>query len=48
MHDTVALIEARISRSYSQRVARATHTDHVPVTVEAWDVPDEPIVARLA
>ncbi|GAA1877980.1 alpha-mannosidase [Lapillicoccus jejuensis] len=43
MHDTVALIEARIRRSYSQRVARATHTDHVQVTVETWDVPDEPV-----
>ncbi len=46
MHDTVALIEARIARSYTQRVARATHTGHVPVTVERWDAPGEPIPSR--
>ncbi|HSP19383.1 MAG TPA: hypothetical protein VLQ79_07715, partial [Myxococcaceae bacterium] len=43
MHDTHTLIEARIQRSYSQRVLPARHTRHVPCTVEAWEAPGEPV-----
>jgi len=43
VHDTHALIEARIQRSYSQRVLPARHTRRVPVDVEAWEAPGEPV-----
>ncbi|TPW72785.1 glycoside hydrolase family 38 C-terminal domain-containing protein [Schumannella sp. 10F1B-5-1] len=43
MHDTAALIEARIRRSYRERILPAAYRDTAPVEVTAWEAPGEPV-----
>ena len=43
MHDTAALIRARIDRVYRDRVLPALAADTRPVAVEAWVAPGEPV-----
>lgn len=43
MHNTTGLSEARIARTYSERVLPAKYSHTSPVSVEAWEVPDEPV-----
>ncbi len=43
MHDDRRLVEARINREVGQWVVPAIHGATVPFTVEAWDVPGEPV-----
>ncbi|MGO2745213.1 alpha-mannosidase [Microbacterium sp.] len=43
MHDTTALIEARIRRFIHERLRPSVHTDLTPLTVASWGVPGEPV-----
>ena len=43
MHDNSALIRARIRRFVSERVAPALYRVSSPLTISAWEVPDEPV-----
>lgn len=43
MHDTSTLIEARIARTYADRILPARYRTMVPIAVERWEVPDEPV-----
>lgn len=43
MHDTTALIEARIRRFAEERLTPAVHAARWPLVVERWDVPGEPV-----
>lgn len=43
MHDTAALIEARIRRSYRERILPAAYSATAPVEVTAWEAPGEPV-----
>ncbi len=43
MHDDAVLVERRIRRELSERVMPAMYTASVPMQVEAWDVPGEPV-----
>ncbi|KYH44673.1 glycoside hydrolase family 38 C-terminal domain-containing protein [Branchiibius sp. NY16-3462-2] len=43
MHDTSALIEARIIRFHQQRILPAVHTHEQPMQVAAWAAPGEPV-----
>lgn len=43
MHDTRALVEARIERFTRERIKPAVYRDLAPLTIEAWEVPDEPV-----
>ena len=43
MHDTTALIEARIRRFIDERLRPSVYTDLTPLTLASWDVPGEPV-----
>lgn len=43
MHDTSALIEARIRRFVEERLRPNVYVDLVPVTLASWEVPGEPV-----
>ncbi|WP_423922344.1 alpha-mannosidase [Frigoribacterium sp. 2-23] len=43
MHDTTALIEARIDRFVLDRITPHLYRRVLPLTIEAWEVPDEPV-----
>ena len=43
MHNTTTLSEARVTRTYRERVLPAVYRLAAPVTVSAWEVPDEPV-----
>ncbi|GAA1544967.1 alpha-mannosidase [Microbacterium ginsengiterrae] len=43
MHDTTALIEARIRRFVEERLRPRVHTGLTPLSLERWDVPGEPV-----
>ena len=43
MHDTSTLIRARIRRFVSERVTPALYCTSAPLTISAWEVPDEPV-----
>ena len=48
MHNDLRLVEARIERELFERVLPAVYSDSMPMTVEAWDVPGEPVAAAEA
>ncbi|TFB52844.1 alpha-mannosidase [Cryobacterium tagatosivorans] len=43
MHDNSVLIRARIRRFVSERVTPAIYRASAPLSVSAWEVPDEPV-----
>jgi len=43
MHTDPDLFDRRIDRFVTERVVSALYREHVPLTVTAWDVPDEPV-----
>lgn len=43
MHDNSALVERRIRRELTERVLPAMYRAVAPMTVEAWEVPGEPV-----
>lgn len=43
MHDTTALIEARIRRFVDERLRPNVHAQLTPLTLESWEVPGEPV-----
>jgi alpha-mannosidase len=43
VHDDSALIERRIRRELAERVLPAMYRASLPLSVEAWDVPGEPV-----
>ena len=43
MHDDRAVVEARLRRVMDERVRPALRRARLPLTVEAWDVPGEPV-----
>ncbi|MHC5705061.1 alpha-mannosidase [Streptomyces tirandamycinicus] len=43
MHDERRRIEQRVARVLEQRVRPVIHPESVPLTVAAWQVPDEPV-----
>ena len=43
MHDNFISIEARVERFVKERIAPALYRSTAPVTITAWDVPDEPV-----
>lgn len=43
MHNELKIVEARIQRELHERVLPAVYHHAIPLTVEAWDVPGEPV-----
>ncbi|MGG7509140.1 alpha-mannosidase [Plantibacter sp. YIM 135249] len=43
MHTDAALVETRLARFVSERLVPATYAVSVPLTLTAWEVPDEPV-----
>jgi alpha-mannosidase len=43
VHNDLPLVEARIRRELSERVLPAVYSDSMPLTVEAWHAPGEPV-----
>ncbi|WP_129842807.1 glycoside hydrolase family 38 C-terminal domain-containing protein [Streptomyces sp. RFCAC02] len=43
MHDDRRLVEMRLRRVLEERLRPVVHTDPVPLTVERWDAPGEPV-----
>lgn len=43
MHDDRRLVEGRIARALSQRIRPAMYSASMPLQVEVWHVPDEPV-----
>src|SRR3954470_23667729 len=43
VHDDRAMVEARLSRVVNEKIRPAMRSARVPLTVEAWDVPGEPV-----
>ncbi|MBC9712926.1 alpha-mannosidase [Streptomyces sp. TRM66268-LWL] len=43
MHDDRALVEARLKRVLEERIRPAVYPESVPLTVEAWTAPGEPV-----
>ena len=43
MHDDKRLIEARLERAVRQRIRPALHGDTVPLDIEVWHAPGEPV-----
>ncbi|MFR9673408.1 alpha-mannosidase [Streptomyces sp. TR02-1] len=43
MHDERSTVEARLRRVLEERIRPAVHGPAVPLTVERWDVPGEPV-----
>ncbi|MEY4339410.1 MAG: hypothetical protein RLZ14_1260, partial [Actinomycetota bacterium] len=48
MHDDSALVERRIKRELNERVMPAMYSASVPMQVQAWDAPGEPVTYREA
>ncbi|WP_144760361.1 glycoside hydrolase family 38 C-terminal domain-containing protein [Curtobacterium sp. 9128] len=48
MHKDEPLVEARIARLVRDRIDPAVYRRTAPVTVEAWEVPDEPVPVDVA
>jgi alpha-mannosidase len=48
MHDDSALVQARIDRFMRERLQPAIYRDAVPLVVETWEVPGEPVPFRDA
>ncbi|GGL71034.1 alpha-mannosidase [Curtobacterium citreum] len=48
MHQNQQLVEARIERVLNERIVPAVHQARTPVTLAAWQVPDEPVPAAEA
>lgn len=44
MHDTSQLIQQRIRRFIAERLRPNLHAGFIPLTVDAWEVPGEPVV----
>ncbi|GAA2448193.1 alpha-mannosidase [Streptomyces macrosporus] len=45
MHDDRSIVEDRLDRVLRERIRPAVHGDSVPLTVERWDAPGEPVSA---
>ena len=43
MHNDLKLVEGRIERELHERVLPAVYSRSIPLTVEAWDAPGEPV-----
>jgi len=43
MHDDTAFVEARTARFVRDRLAPALHRRSLPLTIEAWEAPGEPV-----
>ncbi|MGQ4511450.1 glycoside hydrolase family 38 N-terminal domain-containing protein [Streptomyces sp. DW26H14] len=43
MHDDRSLVEARLTRVLRERIRPAVHPDSIPLTVEIWAAPGEPV-----
>ncbi len=43
MHDDRRITEARIDRVFNERIRQSVFTDSLTFTVEAWEVPGEPV-----
>ncbi len=43
MHNDLQLVEARIRRELTERVLPAVYSASIPLVVEAWDAPGEPV-----
>lgn len=43
MHDTTALIEARVQRFINERLRPGVYPDLAPLTLASWEVPGEPV-----
>ncbi|MBT2501848.1 glycoside hydrolase family 38 C-terminal domain-containing protein [Curtobacterium sp. ISL-83] len=48
MHHDEPLVEARIARLVRDRIDPAVHRRSAPVTIDAWQVPDEPVPFAVA
>ena len=48
MHNDIRLVEARIARVLRERLALAQYADRVPLDLQAWQVPDEPVPVEQA
>ncbi|WP_329199996.1 MULTISPECIES: alpha-mannosidase [unclassified Streptomyces] len=48
MHDDRSVAEHRLRRVLKERVAPAVHSRSLPLTVERWDAPDEPVPVAQA
>ena len=48
MHDDSAQVQARIDRFTRERLQPAIHRNGIPLTIEAWEVPDEPVPFAVA
>ncbi|MET4783426.1 glycoside hydrolase family 38 C-terminal domain-containing protein [Glaciihabitans sp. UYNi722] len=48
MHDNSPQVRARIARFVSERIEPAVYRDRHPLTIEAWEVPGEPVPFREA
>ncbi|MFE2729970.1 alpha-mannosidase [Streptomyces sp. NPDC059349] len=43
MHDELRRIEQRVARVHDQRVKPAVHSARVPLALQSWQAPDEPV-----
>ncbi|MEP7202114.1 MAG: glycoside hydrolase family 38 C-terminal domain-containing protein [Ilumatobacteraceae bacterium] len=43
MHNDLKIVEARIQRELHERVLPAVYNCSIPMTIEAWDAPGEPV-----
>ncbi|MDR6097740.1 glycoside hydrolase family 38 C-terminal domain-containing protein [Microbacterium sp. SORGH_AS_0454] len=48
MHQNLTLVEERIHRVLTERIVPAVYSARVPVALQAWMVPDEPVPASEA
>lgn len=48
MHDNRHLVEDRLQRALSQRIRPAKYAASVPLEIEVWHVPDEPVPVAAA
>src|SRR5262245_27454219 len=48
VHDDRTMVEARLDRVLSERIRPAIRSARVPLSVEAWEVPGEPVPAAEA
>jgi len=46
MHDDRVVVELRIARVLSERLRPAVYSDEVPLTVQVWHAPGEPVPVR--
>src|SRR4051794_11230613 len=46
MHDDRVVVERRIARVLSERLRPAVYSDEVPLTVQVWHAPGEPVPVR--